>query len=239
LLVSVRSEAEARAALAGGADVIDVKEPQRGPLGAADWSTIGAIVQVVNDRAMVSAAMGELIDVQTDNFKPLPGGVAFFKLGLAGCQTLPNWKDQWRAASEHICGESRHPRPQAVAVAYADWQIAEAPPPYEVLATAREFHCTALLVDTWDKSQGTLFDHWPVGEVKAFVAEVRATGLVIVLAGSLVGEAFAAAAELAPDLVAVRTAACDGGRHGSVSAQRVQAIKLALRRACAANQDFS
>ena len=36
LLVSVRSADEAIAALAGGADVIDVKEPNRGALGAAD-----------------------------------------------------------------------------------------------------------------------------------------------------------------------------------------------------------
>ena len=33
LLVSVRSAAEAATALAGGADLIDVKEPSRGPLG--------------------------------------------------------------------------------------------------------------------------------------------------------------------------------------------------------------
>ena len=39
-LVSVRSPEEALAALEGGADLIDVKEPSRGPLGAADprWS---------------------------------------------------------------------------------------------------------------------------------------------------------------------------------------------------------
>ena len=39
LLVSVRSADEARTALAGGATVIDVKEPERGPLGRADPAT--------------------------------------------------------------------------------------------------------------------------------------------------------------------------------------------------------
>ena len=34
LLVSVRSAAEARAALSGGADIIDAKEPSLGSLGA-------------------------------------------------------------------------------------------------------------------------------------------------------------------------------------------------------------
>ncbi len=36
LLVSVRSAAEAEIALSAGADLIDVKEPSRGSLGAAD-----------------------------------------------------------------------------------------------------------------------------------------------------------------------------------------------------------
>ena len=44
LLVSVRDLGEAAAALAGGADLIDVKEPIRGPLGRADEATIRGIV---------------------------------------------------------------------------------------------------------------------------------------------------------------------------------------------------
>ena len=36
LLVSVRSADEAEAAIAGGADVIDVKEPSHGPLGMSE-----------------------------------------------------------------------------------------------------------------------------------------------------------------------------------------------------------
>lgn len=36
LLVSVRDAREARLALAGGVDLIDIKEPSRGALGGAD-----------------------------------------------------------------------------------------------------------------------------------------------------------------------------------------------------------
>ncbi len=62
LLVSVRSAAEAEAALAGGAHVIDVKEPSRGSLGRADDATIDEVVRVVAGRRPVSAALGELHD---------------------------------------------------------------------------------------------------------------------------------------------------------------------------------
>src|SRR5262249_6225382 len=45
LLVSVRDVREAEAALAGGADLIDIKEPAHGPLGRADDAVIEFIVQ--------------------------------------------------------------------------------------------------------------------------------------------------------------------------------------------------
>ena len=45
LLVSVRDAVEAEAALAGGAHLIDVKEPARGALGRADDATIAAVVR--------------------------------------------------------------------------------------------------------------------------------------------------------------------------------------------------
>ena len=45
LLVSVRSAAEAEAALSGGASVIDVKEPTRGALGRADDAVIADVVR--------------------------------------------------------------------------------------------------------------------------------------------------------------------------------------------------
>ena len=49
LLVSVRSAEEAEAALAGGAHLIDIKEPTRGALGHADATTIADIVHVVDE----------------------------------------------------------------------------------------------------------------------------------------------------------------------------------------------
>jgi uncharacterized protein (UPF0264 family) len=49
LLVSVRNAEEARAALRGGADVIDVKEPDNGPLGMAGAEAIAAVVDVVGE----------------------------------------------------------------------------------------------------------------------------------------------------------------------------------------------
>src|SRR5437879_2488209 len=62
LLVSVRSSEEAAAALAGGAHVIDIKEPAHGSLGRADDQTVSAVLACVAGRRPVSAALGELVD---------------------------------------------------------------------------------------------------------------------------------------------------------------------------------
>ncbi len=51
LLVSVRDESEAREALAGGATIVDVKEPGRGPLGAAAGDVTARIAAVSQAKA--------------------------------------------------------------------------------------------------------------------------------------------------------------------------------------------
>ena len=237
LLVSVRNASEALAALAGGAQVIDVKEPDRGPLGPADVAAVAAVVRAVKGRVLVTAAMGELTDLMAARHEPIPAGVSLFKIGLAGCRSLPNWRSHWRdaiaALADPSCregtGAARLAAPTAVV--YADWRSASAPEPDDVLNAAVAAGCPALLVDTWDKSTGSLFHRWPVDQVGRFLQSARSHGLLVVLAGSLVHETFMAAASLGPDLVGVRTAACDGGRRGTVSADRVRALQQAIRAA--------
>jgi uncharacterized protein (UPF0264 family) len=227
LLVSVRNVEEARAALAGGADVIDVKEPSRGSLGAADGETIAAVVRAVAGRVPVTAAGGELLDLCLKKDLPLDistqEGIALFKLGLAGCGKRKDWIEMWRQQIAALAGQAR-----PAAVVYADWQLAAAPSPEEVFQGAEIIGCPALLIDTWNKSAGTLFDHWPVEDLAKFLESVRQRGLITVLAGSLSGDAFLAALELEPALVAVRGAACAGNREGSVSADRVRALRQAM-----------
>ncbi len=232
LLVSVRNSAEALTALAAGADVIDVKEPDHGPLGAADPRTIGEIVQAIAGRTPVTAAAGELIDLipaeRASQLEPIAAGVSLFKIGLAGCGCVPDWQARWRRAISDLRTQVTPQPPQPVAVVYADWQAANAPEPNDVLMAGAELGCPALLIDTWDKSAGSLFDLWPADDLRAFLERVRVRRLAVVLAGSLSGEHFSRAVDLEPDLVAVRGAACDAGRSGVVSAARVRKLKRAV-----------
>src|SRR5258707_906089 len=59
-LASVRSADEADVALAGGADIIDAKEPAMGALGAVAPATLRGIAVRVAGRLPVSATIGDL-----------------------------------------------------------------------------------------------------------------------------------------------------------------------------------
>src|SRR5437763_278938 len=85
LLVSVRGSVEARAAVAGGADVIDAKDPARGPLGAVRRDRLAAIRRAVGAARPVSAALGDAGDAaMVAAAAAAAGGVAFVKLGFGG-----------------------------------------------------------------------------------------------------------------------------------------------------------
>jgi uncharacterized protein (UPF0264 family) len=230
LLVSVRSAAEAAIALEAGVQVLDVKEPSRGPLGRADASVIEDILRLTSGRVPVSAALGELAEWILPPASRLPPpascllpGLSFAKIGLAGTASFPDWRDAWsKAMAPWPCGTVR------VAVAYADWEVALAAPPTEVLENGHTLGCRAALLDTHDKHSGGLFDHLPQAQVAKWIERASDLGMLAVVAGSLDIKAAPRAAALQPDLIAVRGAVCRGGREGAIDAARILALRQAL-----------
>lgn len=228
LLVSVRSAAEAEEALRGGADLIDVKEPSAGSLGAAALPTIAEVLARVAGRVEVSAALGELRDpAATQRAAALPPGVRYAKFGLSGVAGS-DWVPLWRGAVARLPRGAR-----AVGVVYADGASSGAPGPSDVLAAAARTGCPLVLVDTFDKSRGRLRQVWSDDELARFATEVRAGGLGLVLAGSLQLSDIEPLGGLSPDYLAVRGAVTRGGRNGALDSEQVRrwSERLAARRA--------
>ena len=212
LLISVRNEAEACEALSGGADLIDVKEPTRGPLGAADVGTVEKILSAVAGRRPVSVALGELVE---GGLGSLPRGVEYAKIGLA--RAGEGWRDGLA-----ICFDELSPV-APIAVAYADYERAASPSVKQVLDWAIEYGAAGLLIDTAVKGRSGLLDWLSEGDLLRVIAQVREAGMMIALAGSLQGGSFIDAIGMGPDIVAVRGAACVGGdRQGRVDQGRVR-----------------
>jgi hypothetical protein len=85
-------------------------------------------------------------------------------------------------------------------------------------------------VDTVGKDGRTLLDWWSFARLRDWIRGVRADGLEAALAGSLGATDLGPIADLWPDVVGVRGAACSGGRTGSVEAARVRALRAAMPR---------
>ena len=60
MLASVRTAEEAETVLSGGADIIDLKDPGAGSLGALPVEEIGRLYRLIAGRAPVSAVCGDL-----------------------------------------------------------------------------------------------------------------------------------------------------------------------------------
>ena len=216
LLVSVRDAEEARAALAGGATIIDVKEPSRGSLGAADPGAMRAVAEAIGNAVPLSAALGELCQQPPVDTAALTS-YAFAKFGLSNCGQDRAWSQQWQIAQQAL--------PNAVslvAVAYADWQACAAPNPSEVIKTAANANCPVVLLDTFDKTQGDLLAHINQHQLADFIQQIRQCQMRSAIAGGLTIDTIARLLPLQPDWFAVRGAACGGQRTHRISTQCVR-----------------
>jgi uncharacterized protein (UPF0264 family) len=234
LLVSVRSVAEAEEALAGGAAIIDVKEPARGPLGQADAGVAAAIGGVAADRVPWTVACGELVAGPTRAAAlavrcAADSGVAMrpptgAKAGPAGL-TAAAWRRHFA-----LFAAALPPATPPIAVAYADWSAAGSPCPEAIIAGAADVAaCAALLIDTFDKRGPSLLELVSPATIREWLTQARARGWTTAVAGRLSLDTLPHAAALGADVLAVRGAVCDDGRLGRVSRARVAAARLCYR----------
>src|SRR6266496_1953163 len=171
LLVSVRGPVEARAAVAGGADVVDAKDPSRGALGAVRADRLAAIRRAVGAARPVSATLGDARDDATVAAAAAAArGVAFVKLGFGGVTSASQAQRLARAARRGAATTA------VVLVAYADWRRATSLAPDRLLAVAMETGAVGLLLDTAWKD-APLFALLSTDAVASWIAAVRATGL--------------------------------------------------------------
>jgi (5-formylfuran-3-yl)methyl phosphate synthase len=237
LLVSVRNEEEAQAALAGGAEIIDAKEPSMGALGAVDSAVLRKIVAAVNGMRPVSAALGDSGDAESLSIAAraaAEAGATFVKVGFADVRDPSDVRARLARVME---GALRPGSPCAVvAAAYADWDEVGGAAPQTVLGAAAAEGAMGVLVDTVRKNGAGLFRCLGRAALGTLVREARARSLMVALAGRISIEDLSFAYEAGAEIVGVRGAACEHGRDGCVRESRVRDLVAArdlLRVPCA------
>ena len=224
LLVSVANGADAAAALAGGADVIDAKDPLSGALGAVSPEVLHEIHAAVAGARPVTAALGDAADetkVERDARAFTRAGAALVKVGFAGITDAGRVGGLTAAAVRGARGGNGG----VVAVAYADAVRTTSLAPAALVAVAARAGAKGLLIDTADKGGAGLRALVARSMLAAWVSEAQEAGLVVALAGQLTADDLAFARDAGADIAGVRGAACDGGRIGRVSADKVRMLR--------------
>lgn len=233
LLASVRNRDEACAALAGGAHIIDLKEPRHGALGAVPPGVIRDVVREVAGRTPVSATVGDLpmlpevLSAAVEQTAAL--GPDFIKIGFFATDDT-----DWSACTEALQTCARRGM-TLVAVLFADQQ-----PDLASLTdfAARGFH--GVMVDTADKTSGPLTSHWGMTRLAEFTDRVHALGMIAGLAGGLSLSRLPDLLPLKADYLGLRGALCDpSGRSGTLMPHRVVEARALLDRTCVMKPSLS
>jgi len=230
LLISVTDVVEAQAALSGCADIIDLKNPAEGALGAASVLALREVCAMLPPDRPGSAALGDSNTpagaLALAAYAAAQLNVRYVKVGLA--QIEP---EAAVALLQIVQSGMRlaNPACQLVAVAYADahlinavsWRLLP-----EIAGAAQVWGC---MIDTAVKDGRNLFDHCSETELKGWLANCHQAGLATALAGSLGLAQLPAVRRLQPDVVGFRGAACRGDRsRGRVEAGLVAQLHAAL-----------
>lgn len=228
LLISVRTADEVPAALEGGADIVDAKEPSAGTLGMVAPGTLRAIVGALPPGIPLSVALGDpgnaadavrFVGMVRDALDGRTGGLV--KLGVLQHGDPARAVDILRAAVRAAGDELK-----VVAVLYADRVTAS--DLLDFAGAAARTGVEGLLMDTFDKHGGGLFDHFPASQVAALALQAHSAGLFLALAGNLKADDVNVAAGVGADIIGFRGAACDGGRNGIVTAARVRTLRAII-----------
>lgn len=230
LLVSPMNIVEARAALAGGADILDVKNPKEGSLGANFPWAIRAVVDLAEGKVPVSATIGDL------DYKPgtaslaalgaAVSGADYIKAGLLGVRTQEQAEEMLigivRAVKDYDSGK------KVVAAGYSDYARVNSVPPMLLPGVAAKAGADLVMVDTAIKDGKSTFEFMSGEELKDFISLGHAEGLEVALAGTIGFQHLELLKQLSPDIIGVRGIVCGGDRRGAIRLELVEKLKLKM-----------
>ncbi|MCF7936467.1 MAG: (5-formylfuran-3-yl)methyl phosphate synthase, partial [Synergistales bacterium] len=149
LLASVLSAEEVPAALSGGADIMDVKNPAEGALGAPSPATVRAVRAATPAELHVSAALGDMPDLPGTAALAAVGaasaGASIVKVGLYGPSTEEAVCRLLGTVAAALAAES--PATALVAGVYPDAPLSKGINPLSVPRCAAEAGVAGCLLD--------------------------------------------------------------------------------------------
>ena len=215
LMVSVQDLYEAKQALKGGADIVDVKNLQEALVGSAHPNVVKQIRDEVPSAHHASVTLGVVPDqIGTVSMAVYAAGVldaTSVKVGFmvsdynVALETL-------LAAKEALIGTQT----KLIGSLFADNLLYEGGiDPDLMVRLAKEGQCDGFLIDKLVKDGRNLFDFVPELRLKEMVLEGKELGMSTALSGHLKMSDLDELSRVNPDIVGVRGAVCQKGDRDS------------------------
>jgi uncharacterized protein (UPF0264 family) len=211
LLVSVVNKTEALDSIKGGADILDVKNPKEGSLGANFPRVIKQVKDVTPTNLELSATIGDLPNLPgTASLAALGAavsGVDYVKAGLFGVKTC---EEATVLMTEVVKAVKEYDRDlKTIASGYADFREVGCVSPLELPLVAHNAGADGVLVDVKVKNgKSNLFSFLTDENLKELVNNVHDYNLLAALAGSLDTQDIQRVYSLGADIIGVRGAVC-------------------------------
>lgn len=219
LLVSPCSIEEAAQALA--ADIIDIKNPREGSLGA-NFPWIIREVRTMTDKPL-SAAIGDWV------YKPGGASLAAYGAACAGADYIKaGMKFDGEGEAETFISslvkavKEEYPEKAVVIAGYADFKRLGSISPLLLPPLVAGAGADIAMIDTGIKDGKGLFDFLGEAALARFTRDCHDLGLGTALAGSLTFDDLHLLRRIGPDIIGVRGMVCGGDRNSAIRADLVE-----------------
>jgi hypothetical protein len=226
LLVSPSSIDEARHS--GAADIIDVKKPSEGSLGANFPWVIREIKAF--SKKPVSAAIGDF------DYKPGGASLAAYGAACAGADYVKiGLAFEGEEKARDLIGavvkavKDEFPKKNVVIAAYSDFERMHSISPFDMAPIAAECGADFAMVDTGIKDRQSTFAFMNEETLRSFTAKNKKLGLGTALAGALKFEDIDALKRIDPEIIGVRGMVCGGDRNATVREDLIQTALAMIR----------
>jgi hypothetical protein len=228
IFLSVKDSKEARKVIAGGGcDILDVKNPSEGTLGANVPWVIQEIRDIIPGDIRLAASIGDF------HFKPgtaalaargiVTLGVNYVTVSMFGVKTPDEVGEMVKKISKAI--DDYDPDVGLIICGYADCHRIGAVSPFDFVTEIGE--AEILMVDTAIKDGKNLFDFVTVEVLQDLNDTAHAHCLETIFAGSIRLNHLPMALEAKPDYLGFRGVICE---KGEVSRRKVDILHKELRR---------
>lgn len=216
ILISVTSIAEAKIALDNGADIIDLKNPSAGALGALSLPLIQSIVSYIDGQKLVSATIGDL---------PMQPDLILQRVVLLASTNVDYIKIGFFESSDfQPCLDALQPVTNTgvklIAVLFAEHTY-----PESLIEAIKKAGFIGVMLDTAIKNGRTFLDYYSEQRRKELAQKALSLDLSFGLAGSLKLQHIAIVKEINPTYMGFRGGVCDENRRElGLNADKIRAI---------------